>query len=252
MVKFQKSSRKIDIFLLAFLAVIVLITILSALFPDFGEFFSIYNWFNEETLSQVPIWIAILFTMLVCFLGALVPVPIPYAIPITVFSAAWIRTHGLVAWLYILILVLFATLANTVGDLVDYAVGDASQRVLSKDDPELQNRWSQIILKKPKAIPWVILLFGLTPLPDSLLMVPLGMVRYNIKKTMLWMFIARFVMLFAFALIGVFAVDIIFLEGGGDDSLGWIIGVICLYITWGIIVAMVKLKPEEEVLEEQD
>ncbi|MFX1256545.1 MAG: VTT domain-containing protein [Promethearchaeota archaeon] len=242
----EHSKIKTNIFLLIFLLIIVIITILSALNPDFGELFSIYNWFNSEALSEVPIWVAIGFTALVCFLGALVPIPIPYALPITIFSAIWIKQYGLSGWILIIVLVLFATLANTIGDLLDYFIGDGTQRVLSKDNPELQNRWSQIILKKPKAIPGVILLFGLTPLPDSLLMVPLGMVKYNIKKTMVYMFVGRFFMLFAFALAGVFALNMLIIEGGDDNGTGWIIGVVILYIIWALIVLMVKIKPKEK------
>ncbi len=244
MVKFEGFNKKTDIFLIALLGIIIIITILAALNPNFGTFFSIENFFETAALDKVPIWIAMLFTMLVCFLGALVPFPIPYAIPVSLFSAVWMKQYGMAAWGLILLLVFLATVANTVGDLIDYLIGEGAQHIATKDNPEAETRWSQIILRKPKAIPWVIVLFGLTPLPDSLLMVPLGMVKYNVKKTMLWMFVSRFIMMFIFALAGVLALDFLLLEGGGDSEYGWIVGVVLLYLIWALIFVMVKIKPE--------
>ena len=250
MVKFQGYNKKTDIFLGAFLGIIVIITFLAALNPNFGAYFSIENFFETTALDKVPIWIALLFTMLVCFLGALVPFPIPYAIPVSLFSAVWLKQYGIAAWGLILLLVLLATIANTIGDLIDYWIGQGAQHIATKDNPEAETRWSQIILKRPKAIPWVIVLFGLTPLPDSLLMVPLGMVKYNVKKTMLWMFISRFIMMFIFALAGILAFEFFLLEGSSESEYGWIVGVVLLYLIWALIFVMFKIKPEVEEITE--
>ena len=245
MVKFEGYNKKTDIFLGIFLGIIVVITILAALNPAFGQFFTIENFFESAALDDVPIWVAMGFTMLVCFLGALIPFPIPYAIPISLFAVVWLNKYDVfTAWFLILILVLLATIANTVGDLIDYLIGEGAEKYLSSEDNDLQGRWSEIILKKPKAIPYIILLFGLTPLPDSLLMVPLGIVKYDLKKTMMWMFIGRFFMMLLFALAGILALDALLVEGSSDDGTGWILGVVLLYLLWVMIVLMVKIKPE--------
>ena len=99
--------KKIDIFLLVFLAIIIAITILCIINPTFGEYFSVANWFGNKTLSKINVWVAIGFTMLVCFLGALIPIPVPYTIPVTLFAAAWYRdlgitAIGLIIWLILL------------------------------------------------------------------------------------------------------------------------------------------------------
>ena len=246
-----KSLKKIDVFLIALFVVITIIAILAALNPNFGEYFSVKNFFESSELEKVPIWVAMGFTMLVCFLGALVPFPIPYALPISLFSAVWIKAYGLPAWGLILLLVFLATIANTVGDLVDYFIGEGAQYVMSKDDPEVQNRWAQIILSRPKAIPGVIMVFALTPLPDVLLMVPLGMVKYDIKKMVFYMFIGRFIMLFIFALAGVFAIELAYAEGSGEGGTEWILGIVLLYLMWLLIAGMVKIVPKVEKPAEQ-
>ena len=234
--------KKMDIFLLIFLAIIIAATILCIINPTFGEYFSVANWFGSETLSKINVWTAIGFTMLVCFLGALIPIPVPYTIPVTLFAGAWYRDMGISAFGLIILLVVAAAIANTIGDMVDYMVGKGAKHLMDKDDPEIQDRWSQIILSKPKAIPYIIVIFGLTPLPDSLLMVPLGIAEYNIKKTFLWMLFSRILMMSFYAIIGIFAIE--WLTGMGDDPFGWILGIIFLYILWLIIAIMVKYKPK--------
>ncbi|MHA2009866.1 MAG: VTT domain-containing protein, partial [Promethearchaeota archaeon] len=200
----SEKSKKTSIFLGIFLAIIVIITILCIVFPSFGEFFNLGNWFNEGALGSVNYWIAIGFVMLLSFLGALVPVPIPYMLPVALFSAAWVADDSLktIVSLYIIGLVLFSSLANTIGDIIDYYIGRGAEYVLSQDDPELQNRWANIILKRPKVIPFVILIFGVSPLPESLLMVPLGIVKYDVKKTFFWMFIGKILMMLLMVFLG--------------------------------------------------
>ncbi len=247
---FKYSVKKIDIFLIGFLIVIVIATILCILNPTFGEYFSIANWFGSEALGKVPIWIALLFVMLVCFLGALIPIPVPYALPITLFAAVWFKTLGLTAWALIIVLVFLASLANTIGDLIDYLVGKEYQHILSKEEPEAQDRWSRLFSSKPKTVPLVIVIFGLTPLPDSLLLVPLGIIKYDIKKTFIWMFLSRIVMMSFFALGGILAIEWFFSEGSGDEPFGWVFGVVMLYVLWAIIAIMAKYKPKEKQIEE--
>lgn len=240
-----KSLKKIDIFLIILLIIITILAILAALNPDFGQTLSVKNFFETSELEKVPFWVAVGFTMLVCFLGALVPFPIPYSLPISLFSAVWIKTYGLPGWGYIFVLIIFGTIAVTVGDLIDYFIGKGAKIVLSKDDPELQTRWSQVILSRPKAIPAVIVVFGITPLPDVLLMVPLGMAEYDIKKTILWMFVGRFIMLLIFALAGVFTIELAYAEGGGQGNYEWVLGIVLLYLMWVLIAVMAKFMPKK-------
>ena len=239
----SEKSKKTNVFLIIFLAIIVIITILCIIFPSFGAIFNLGNWFNTDALGSVNYWIAIGFVMLICFLGALVPVPIPYMLPVALFSAAWIADDSLItiAWLYIIGLVLSSSLANTIGDILDYYIGRGAEHILSQDDPELQNRWAKIILKRPKVIPFVILIFGVSPLPESLLMVPLGMVKYDVKKTFLWMLIGKILMMLVMVFLGQLLINLGFFDEG---PVGWIIGIGSLYLMWIIIVFMIKYKPK--------
>ncbi len=229
-----------NIFLFIFFILITIVAILAWQNPKAGGDL-IEDLFTADEFS---IWAAISLTMLACFLGALIPVPIPYMIPVFTFSMTWFQDGIQNAWLYILIIVLAAAISNTIGDMLDYVIGLGSEKVLERDDPELQNRWAKLILKKPKVIPWVITLFAVTPLPDSLLLVPLGFIKYPAKKTIFAMFIGKIVMMGVTALAGLITVDwftnLVLSEGS------WVWGVIFLYIMWLMIFIMVKINPEKE------
>ena len=232
----EKSNLKTNIFLSIFLIIIIIITILSIIFPHIGTFFAVGNWFPN--LEQVNYWIAIAFVMLLCFLGALIPIPIPYMLPVALFTATWINSYDY-AWLLIIGLVFFSALSNTVGDILDYYIGRGTEYVLSKENPDMENRWSKIILYKPKLIPGVIVIFGVSPLPESLLMVPLGIVKYDVKKTFFWMFIGKIMMMCIMVGLGIFGLEYLL---SGDNPL---LGIVVLYIIWLMIAFMVKYKPKK-------
>ncbi|MFX1397621.1 MAG: VTT domain-containing protein [Promethearchaeota archaeon] len=243
MKKINFKETKTTIFLAVFFVIIVIVTVLCVLYPDVGEIFDLGNWFNTTTLGTVNYWVAIGFVSLLCFLGALVPVPIPYMIPVALFTAAWIGLYEY-AWVLILGLLFFSAISNTLGDILDYYIGRGAEHMLSQDDPDLQNRWAQIILKRPKVIPLVIVVFGMSPLPESLLMVPLGMVKYDVRKTFFWMFVGKLIMMLIMVMFGAFAWDLDLFSGEGE--IGWIMGVGSLYVMWIIILFMVKYKPVKE------
>ncbi len=230
----EPSNLKTNIFLVIFLISIIIISFLAILFPTIGNYFALGNWFSD--LKNVNYWIAIGFVMLLCFLGALIPIPIPYMLPVALFTAIWVESHAH-AWILIIGLVFFSALSNSIGDILDYYIGRGTEYILSQDNPDLENRWSKIILYKPKLIPMVILIFGISPLPESLLMIPLGIVKYNVKKTFFWMFLGKIMMMTLMVILGLLGLEYIL---SGDNP---ILGIAVLYVIWIMIVFMVKYKP---------
>ncbi|MHA1725397.1 MAG: hypothetical protein ACTSYC_12620 [Promethearchaeota archaeon] len=241
--KNQRSQMKINIILLLFLGLIIVVTILSALYKNIGEVFDLTNWFGSDTLETIPIYIAIGFTVLVCFIGAVIPIPVPYPLPITAFTATWLNSNEN-ALILITLLVLSAAISNTLGDMLDWFIGRGAQELLSRESPELQNPWSQLILRKPKIIPLIILLFGATPLPESILLTTLGFLKYNKKKVLLYCFIGKIIMMVFFALLGIVSLSFLSLFSKESGPNGWISGILMLYILWILIVIMVKFKPK--------
>ena len=244
MSEFDKKSKisGSNIFLLIFFLLITVVAILAWLNPDIGDALSIENWFGSDT-TTVSMGAAIGFTMLACFLGALIPIPVPYMISVSTFSYAWLNPPIPNAVLFIIVLTLAAAIANTIGDMLDYVIGLGSEKVLERDNPELQGRWSKLIMKHPKAIPWIITIFAVTPLPDSLLLVPLGFIKYSVKKSIFYMFIGKIMMMGLMAIAGIYGIEWL-LDLAGESS--WVLGVIFLYVMWLMIFLMVKINPEKK------
>lgn len=241
----MKKIKNSDLFIIIFFVIIVIVTIVCVFNSNVGELLDVGNWFNINNLATVNYWTAIGFVSLLCFIGALIPIPIPYMLPVALFSAAWAVDNVLTAGLFITGMVFFSAISNTIGDLLDYYIGRGAEHVFSQDDPELHNRWAKIILKKPKAIPAVIMIFGVSPLPESLLMVPLGMVKYDVKKTFIWMFIGKILMMLLMVILGLFLQDYLALFTG-EGPVGLIIGLGSLWIMFIMVLFMLKFKQKED------
>jgi L-asparagine transporter-like permease len=72
-------------------------------------------------------------------------------------------------------------------------------------------------------------------------MVPLGMVKYDVKKTFFWMFIGKILMMLLMVFLGQILINLGFFDEG---PVGWIIGIGSLYVMWIIIVFMIRYKPK--------
>ena len=126
------------------LIVLIILTLIAAKNPDFGNKFCISNWFSGENYESVSIPAALWFTFIACFVGALIPFPVPYAIPITIFSKIWYDNEPN-PWGLIIVIIIIGTIANTIGDFIDCIIPSGAEKVVSEDDPELSNRWAQKI-----------------------------------------------------------------------------------------------------------
>lgn len=242
-----------DIFLYGFLAILVTLTILFVVNPHWGAVFNLSTHTNPDT-ANYDFAGGLIIVAIACFLGALVPFPVPYIVVVGIVALNFHSAgRGITA---VIAAVLAATLANTMGDTVDYLIGalgrilsgkkgeepgDAPRRSKETTNSGLQNRLKQIIVTKPALIPVICVLFGMTPLPDSLLFMPLGLVNYPLKKLLIWNTIGKFLMLGVVAVFGILSFDFLFgLVGGGESENGWITGMVTLYISWGIMMLLIK------------
>ena len=215
--------------------IIIVLTPIILLNEEVGEIFNAANWFDSENYTEIDYWAAIGFLMIVSVLGALIPIPIPYIMPAFLFAGAWYESDPM--WLLKIIGMIFlAAFGNAIGDFLDYLIGDVAGHAMESDKTD---RWGQLIMKKPEAIPVIICLFGLTPLPDSLLLVPLGVVKYPIKKTLLWMYVGKLGMFLIVAVGGMFSLEFISNLLGGES--GPLLGILLLYFMWLIVAVMAKL-----------
>ena len=141
---------------------------------------------------------ALLISLVICFLGsASIGFPIPF--PFVLFSLSnslLLNYYGnglemiqilqsVSFWFEILGLALIGGLGSALGEVTGYAVGYGTKKIVEEKDSALINNidgFGKLILENQKRTPLYIFLFALTPLPDDILFLPLGMIKYPFWK----------------------------------------------------------------------
>lgn len=183
-----------------------------------------------EWLLQLAVQFSYLGVFLVSLLGAMsIVVPIPYTLVIF-----WLGQAG---WDPIMLMI-SGGVGSAIGELAGYLLGYYGRRLVSE---ERQKKMDYLLKVLGKYSPAAIFLFALTPLPDDLLFIPLGMLRYNVVKAFIPALFGKLLMAYLVAYFGKVGGD--FIIGFFGDEGSWIgalitsalliIGVVILYrIDW--------------------
>ncbi len=129
--------------------------------------------------------------------------------PIPAFIVVFIFGSILNPWL----VGISAAIGATIGELTGYAVGLGGKKVIDKKHKELlkkANKW----MEKYKAFV-VIAVFAATPLPDDVLGILCGAIKYDIKKFFVASLIGKLVMNISLALGGYFGAQWLLAFFGG-------------------------------------
>ena len=151
--------------------------------------------------------------------------PVPFVITIYAFGAT----------LNPLLLGLVCGLGSTLGEFSAYLIGRGGREVLDERFGKQLETAKKLVQKYGVTI---IFLFALLPLPDDLILIPLGMLKFDLKKAMAAMFSGKFLMCTAVAYAGRYSYDVI------KDifaSSGWLGGVLSTLILVVVVVAMLKI-----------
>lgn len=141
---------------------------------------------------------ALLISLGICLLGSAsigFPVPFPFVLfslsdsIYRNFSALGLETAQILQsgpfWLQIIGLAVFGGLGSALGELTGYGVGYGTKKLAEERDSTLLtnvNGFGKLILENKKRTPFYIFIFALTPLPDDILFLPLGMIKYPFWK----------------------------------------------------------------------
>jgi membrane protein YqaA with SNARE-associated domain len=176
---------------------------------------------------------------LLAFIGALsIFIPIPYTVVIFTLGGLFDPVF----------LALAAGFGAGLGELAGYSLGAYGAKIISRERRrkmefmvKVFNRWG----------PLAIFIFALTPLPDDLLFIPLGMMRYSIVKTFVSALAGKIAMNFILAYSGRLAKGIIYdfvkkLFGGESDIIAIMLTAVFAIVLFSIIlVIMFKLDWEK-------
>jgi membrane protein YqaA with SNARE-associated domain len=172
----------------------------------------------------------LLITFWVCLIGNLLPIPTPYSWVVCYSSLPFLEKN-----IFIPLLVGFvASLGCLVGELGGYILGRSSANLIADERKEKLKYLQALLVKHPKLAPVFIFLFGLTPLNDDLLIIPLGLIKYDAKKTIIFCWLGKLGMMLIFAYNLFNICNLI----GGES---WILSIMSLYLLLIIIYLMLKI-----------
>ena len=180
---------------------------------------------------------------LISLIGAMsIFVPIPYTIVIFILGGAQ-DTFG--NWLFDpLLIAVAAGIGSAIGEFSGYLLGVGGRKVIGNRYKKKMDFITKLF-KKYGSI--AIFIFALTPLPDDLLFIPLGVMRYSLLRAFIPAVLGKFFSNLIIAYSGRLSLQIIGnlfgVEGEGTSLIvGTIIGVVLLII---VLVIMFKFDWEK-------
>jgi len=146
----------------------------------------------------------------ISFIGtASIIIPIPYTL--LIFSLSTTSTE----WDPILLTIAGGT-GSAIGEMSGYALGYFGRKAISQ---ERQRKMTYLVKIFDRYGPLAIFVFALTPLPDDLLYIPLGILRYKFYKAFIPTLIGKLLMIFIITYFGRTAgavIRFLFGEGGAE------------------------------------
>ncbi len=189
----------------------------------------------EEWLKNIAYQYQFLGVFFISFIGSLsIIFPIPYTIVILLLgSKGWNP----------FLLAIAGGLGSAVGEFSGYALGYYGAKFVGK---ERRRKMNFFVKAFDKYGPIAVFVFALTPLPDDLLFIPLGILRYKFWKTFLPCLAGKFLMCFTLAYFGKLFENLAKLVFGEEGSwIGMTITVVAL-----LVILFILLKVDwEEVFE---
>jgi membrane protein DedA with SNARE-associated domain len=196
---------------------------LSDLLNALWQLFAPYRYFGVFAISLIG--------------TASIIIPIPYTI--LIFNLSISHPNE---WDPIL-LTIAGGLGSAIGEMSGYALGYFGRKIVNE---ERQRKMTYLVKIFDRYGPLAIFVFALTPLPDDLLYIPLGVMRYKFYKAFIPTLIGKLLMIFIIVYFGRSAGDIIRLMlGEGGTEIVIAVTTVLLLI---ILVAMYRIDWEKVFL----
>ncbi len=145
-------------------------------------------------------------------------VPIPYLIIIFALSTV----------LDPLILGLVSALGATIGKIIIYHIGKSGRKIL-KESQKKKLEFARLIMEKYGPI--AIFIMAATPVPDDILYIPLGMMRFDLLRFFIYTLLGKIVLTLVISLGGHFSITWISYFLGGESVWGMIVTIIFIALS---------------------
>jgi membrane protein DedA with SNARE-associated domain len=194
--------RNADIFLIVTVAgcTILALIIYSNAYPEFnGAIGAVSEGFKGFGRAN-GLWAAFLLSM---FGNTSVLIVVPYSYVVFLLGLDAFTT-GLPVW-YPLVLGIISGMGAGIGEVTSYIVGRLfrkSEKLVNGDLGQKFERMRATFEKHPKMIPFIVFIFAATPLPDDVILVPFGVMKYSYWKTIIPCMLGKMVLCILTAYLG--------------------------------------------------
>jgi membrane protein YqaA with SNARE-associated domain len=133
-----------------------------------------------------------------------------------------------------IVVAFIASLGCMIGEIGGYAVGRGASTFISEEQSQNLRKYQKFLIEHPKTAPILIFIFGLTPLNDDFITIPLGIIKYSFLKTIFWCWLGKLglMLIFSFNLLNICSLL------GGES---WFISIVSLYLIIVIMYIMIKI-----------
>ncbi|MFX1313445.1 MAG: VTT domain-containing protein [Promethearchaeota archaeon] len=191
-------SRKLIIVFIVFYIIVIIYLLLFLFVPNIKvTIIESRLHLTRITEGSNYFW-ALIISLVICFLGSAsigFPVPFPFVL-FSLSNSIFIRYINIglnlgeillssFFWIEIICLAIAGGLGSALGELTGYVVGYGTKKIAEERQSDILsniNGFGKLILENEKRTPFYIFLFALTPLPDDILFLPLGMIKYPFWK----------------------------------------------------------------------
>ncbi len=168
---------------------------------------------------------------LISFIGSLsVVIPVPYTVAYYLLGITMDPLYIAAA----------GGLGSALGEIGGYTLGYFGQTLINE---KYKKRMSYFVKIFDHYGPIVVFIFALTPLPDDLLFIPLGILRYNFVKVFIPCFVGKIIMAYIVAYSGKASFQ--FIRTIFGDS-GWVAAILTLILL--VISLIVILRVDWEAI----
>lgn len=206
----REPMRRSDMLLLASVVTLMVYLLLSILVQDLASPVAItYHW-----LLDISSMLGYQGDFLISFLGnATVLVPFPYMAVTFILGGV---TDEITSQFHFdpWLLGFLSGLGAVLGEMTGYLIGYSGRHFVDK---EQRTAFGELIKKHPRATPLVLWFLAVTPIPDDMLIIPLGAARYPWWKVIIPQFIGKTMFMTVIAWSGRLGVSIIGMLIGSTD-----------------------------------
>jgi membrane protein YqaA with SNARE-associated domain len=144
-----------------------------------------------------------------------------------------------------LLVVIFAGVGAAVGELTGYILGYAAKSVVGEKRKKRFDALLKLLMRHRRIWPLLIFLFALTPLPDDLLFIPLGLVRFHFLRAFIPCLLGKLAMFSILVYGGRYFGEIVLSFFGGETEMSTVAIILAVVFLVVIVIGMWKIDFEK-------